>query len=61
MIHGVDHSVDVSNIKTVTAANESAYNPTIEELDVKPPATKSTGCTAGRSCPVFDNPTTHSY
>ena len=51
VIPGVDHSVDfpsfydveeldVSYNWTITAVNESAYNPTIEELDVKLPATK---------------------
>ena len=32
--------MDVSNKQTITAVNESAYNPAIEELDVKLPATK---------------------
>ena len=51
VIHGVDHNVDfpsiydvedmdVSNNQTIIAVNESTYNPTIQELDVKPPATK---------------------
>ena len=51
MILGVHHSVDfpsiydiedmdVSNNQKIKAVNESAYNPAIEELDVKLPATK---------------------
>ena len=51
MIPGVDHGLDfpsiydieewdVANNWTITAVNESAYNPAIEELDVKVPATK---------------------
>ena len=32
--------MDISNNWTITVANESAYNPTIEELDVKLPASK---------------------
>ena len=31
--------LDVSNYHTITAGNESAYHPTVEELDVKLPAT----------------------
>ena len=49
VIPGVDHSVDlpstydveefgVSNSHTISAFNESAYHPTVEELDVKLPA-----------------------
>ena len=51
VIPGVDHSVDfpsiydveeldVSNNRTITAVHESAYNPAIEELDERLPATK---------------------
>ena len=50
VIPGVDHGVElpsiydveeynVSNNCTIAAVNESAYNPTVEELDVKLPAT----------------------
>ena len=51
VIPGVDNCVDIpsiydieewdiSNNQTMTAVNESVYNPVIEELDVKLPATK---------------------
>ena len=51
VIHGVDHNadfpstydvdeMDVSNNLTITAVKDSMYHAAIEELEVKPPATK---------------------